>query len=228
MNQKKIAEALANCIPFDDLANETLAEYASTCQIETFKRKETIFFEGEYRKYGYYVLSGRVSLHKSSPNGKQLTLAVLQAYDPFALVAVIERRSLPLTATALSDCTTLKVPLATLDQLLATYPQSNARLLTLVGARLRGSHELARALAHDRVEVRLAAVFLMLSANNTKAVKDIEITRQELADLCGTTLETVVRSTKLLERRGVLAFPAHGIVRIASPKELLELAQSFE
>jgi len=99
--------------------------------------------------------------------------------------------------------------------------------------RLRASHDISRGLAYDRVEVRIASTLSALvpkfstsnDSNSDEEIFTIDITRQELADLTGTSPETAIRITKAMERDGLLDLSRPCIIKILDLDRLQEICE---
>ena len=114
-------------------------------------------------------------------------------------------------------------------QLIKETPDLYRSFIEDVTRRLRRAHSVSRALAHDRVEVRVASALSRLmtvfcKSNDPDDWQEVHITRQELADLTGTTVETAIRTTRAFERSGVLDLSEVGVIRIKDINELARIA----
>lgn len=143
--------------------------------------------------------AGRPGSHKATPAGRQLILGLCGPGDPIGAVAVYDSRPYPATATTLVETVCLRTGRNALFRLLETHPTLARGLLAGLSQRLG---ELVRRLsevAGDRVEARLARLFLDLAERHGQPATAgglriaLPLSRQDLADLCGTTIETAVR-----------------------------------
>lgn len=219
--REEISDFLARYSPFDQLPEEVQKRIAADCSLKRFKAKRRIFLEAEEATKGYYVVDGRVSMRKTSASGRELIVALLFDGEPFGIVAVLDGVPFPLTAQAQSDCTVLEIPGAVLRELFSAEPRLHRALLEVVGKRLRDSHELSRAMAHDRADVRVAAALSMLARPEESA--EIKISRQEVSDLSGVTLETAVRLISAWADDGILELKSGRRIEIKDRKRLVAL-----
>lgn len=194
---------------FGLLPGDSLRQLALSCRRRSYKAKQIIFLEGDDADYAYAVLDGHVALSKTSPSGKEFVVELLPQGELFAVIALLEKRPYPLTARAQSASEVLEIPKTTVTEIAKEHPELHQGLLAIVSGRLRSSHNVARSLAHERVEVRIAAALIALvpqfASGNSVSDANLRITRQELADLTGTTIETATRVTKAMERDGLIA-----------------------
>jgi CRP-like cAMP-binding protein len=96
---------------------------------------------------------------------------------------------------------------------------------------LQSSYNLSRGLAHDRVDVRIAATLTSLALKFSRPLgpnklPTINFTRQQLADLTGTTSETAIRVTRAMQRNGLIDIKRPGIIKILDLVALQELSDS--
>jgi len=102
----------------------------------------------------------------------------------------------------LEDSTVLGIRRDDLLNFLSENPSVALKMINLLGTRLRDAHDRLRDMAGERVDQRIANILLMLSA---KIGHSIPFTRQELADMSGTTTETAIRVTTRLKDQGIIS-----------------------
>lgn len=214
--------------PFDTLPETKLKELAAACQVVQVKSGELIAYEGEETWTSFIVMSGRVALVKTSMNGKELIVELLPPGDLFSLIMAIQQDPASLTARAQVDSQILKIPTANFLMILDQHAELYRSFVEEMAQRLRSSHDFARGLAHDRVEVRIASALCALVprfAKNEDEAYTIMMTRQEIADLTGTTPETAIRTTKAMERLELLSLERPGVIKVLDLEGLQELAE---
>ncbi|MCB0310072.1 MAG: response regulator [Bdellovibrionales bacterium] len=215
--------------PFSSLPEETRQRLASLSQIKPIKAGEYVAYEGDDDASTFLVVTGRVLMLKSSSSGKELILDFVPPGDIFPLAIALEKESYPLSAKTQIDSKLLFVPKSAMAVVLEEFPQAYRDISEQIVKRLRDSMDMSRRLAHDRVEVRIAAALLGLRDRLGGAVNEeeetfvLELTRKELADLTGTTPETASRVSKALESAGLLDLTQAGIVIVNSREGLEDL-----
>ncbi len=180
------------------ISEEDRRRLADVSLVRSYTKGTTIFSEGDPSDFLYTIDSGRVKVAKMLPGGKEVILEILGAGDPLGAVAAYESRPYPASAVALEDCTLILVKRGAFFALLETCPSLVRGLLNGFSFRLL---ELTRRIAEvtgSRVETRFAHVFLMLADRMGRpdargVFIPLALSRQDLADLCGTTLETAIR-----------------------------------
>lgn len=206
----------------DDL--KLIAQHSIERSIE---EGEFFFFQGDPATYFYVLVSGRAKLMQSNPTGQQVNLRTINEWQMFgALGAVRADATYPASAQALEQSTALAVKSDYLRELMQTRPYLSTDLMKLMTTYIQEMQERYRELATEKVERRIARSLLRLVAQlGVKMETGIELafTRQDLAEMSGTTLYTVSRVLSEWERQGlvetgrerVVIRNPHGMVRIA-------------
>jgi CRP/FNR family transcriptional regulator, nitrogen oxide reductase regulator len=143
-------------------------------------------------------VSGRVKVFKTTARGTDVILEIFGPGDPVGAVAVYESRPYPATAVALEPTTCLLISRQAFFSLLEAYPTMVRGLLTGLTHRLVELTNRLAELSGGRVEARLARFFLKLATDmgqprSEGAFIPLALSRQELADMIGTTIETAIR-----------------------------------
>lgn len=190
---------------------------------------QTFFSQGDPGDSVYGVLTGRVRIAKFARDGRELCLEVLGPGDVIAAVAVIRRCAMPATAVALERTACLRMPGDAFQRLRERHPVVAQRLLDVFSRRLVESGCSRLCLATEPVEVRLASALMRMadkfgSARGGELVFSQRFTRQNLADLAGTTVESAIRVMSRWTRDGLIQSNA-GRITILQPETLRRLAE---
>ncbi len=167
----------------------------------TFNPGEFIFWEGEAPTRFYVVAAGRVKVLKHSSLGKEFVVAFFGPGEVFGEVAVFEDRPYPASAQAISDTEVLGIGRDKFLAFVSGRPEVSLRIINMLGGRLRVAQNRLNALAGERAEQRVARTLLMLSS---KLGESLPFTRQEIADMSGTTIETTIRVMSRMKRGGII------------------------
>jgi CRP/FNR family transcriptional regulator len=225
VNTTKKHNFLAGINPFSALPPAALKELAAAANFSTFDQRELIFVEQTDGHTGYVIVQGRVALLKTSLSGKELIVELLSARELFGVVVLLERQPYPLTARAQIPSSVLGFSRPLMQSLLKQHPSLHHGFTSLLSRRLHTSHNLARALAHDKVEVRIASVLSALGKRD-ETDEIIEIGRQELADVCGVTIETASRVMKSFEKAGFVDLSVLGKIKLLDKSAIRQTAES--
>jgi CRP/FNR family transcriptional regulator len=209
MPAKEIAAFLARNPVFARIPARELEALAGVAQEETHRARADIFMEGDAPRWLYLVKSGHVKIVRHSKIGKDVVLDLLGAGEIFGGVAVIEKRPYPASAQATEPAVVVKIPADPMIALAERHPSFIKEMALMIGRRLRAAHDSVTSLAVDPVEARLAATLPRLAkregTRNAKGVTlPFHLTRQSLADMTGTTVETAIRILSRWLRDGLL------------------------
>ncbi len=202
---------------FRRLSPAARARVGAVAHLRSHDRGELIFAEGDPGDVFIAIVSGRVKVFKSTPAGKEIILEIFGAGDPLGAVAVYEGAPFPASALALEPTQCLRIDQAAFFRLLEEDPALVRGLLSGLTIRLA---ELTRRLAEltgARVEARFARLFLKLCdqigrPDRGGAFVAMPLSRQELADLTGTTIETAIRIMSRWQKEDVLHTEKDGFV----------------
>jgi len=195
------AEILKQSLLFSSLNEGELAELSRLATERSFRPDEFVFWEGDAPDYFYVVVVGRIKVAKYSSSGKEFIIAFFGPSEMFGEVAVFEGKPYPASAQAVADTRVLVIKKNDFLSFLATRPQVALEIINVLGGRLRDAQSRLKDLAGERVEQRIAMTLLMLSA---KLGPTLPFTRQEIANMAGTTTETAIRVTSQLKDRGII------------------------
>ena len=215
---------------FSSLREPDLERIRELSRVVEVQRGEVVFREGEPAEQMYFGLAGRVKIIKAVGE-REVILEILGAGQPIGAVAVYEEKAFPATAVALENATLLSIPAASFFRILETDPVIVRRLLS--GLTLRLMHVNQR-IAHmaGSVEQRIARLLLTLaermgSSDARGLTIPMALTRQEIADLTGTTVETAIRVMSRWNREKIVESMDEGF-RITNPEALREAGQVLE
>lgn len=199
------------------LSEEDRRRLAEVARVRRYPRGETLFSEGDRADVFHTLVEGRVKVFKVSPAGKDVILEIFGPEDPLGAVAVYEERPYPATAVALEDTVSILIPRHDFFDLLDRYPSLVRGLLLAMTWRLVDLTNRLTELTGGRIEPRLARLFLKLGDDlgqreNGGVRIPLSLSRQELADLTGTTIETAIRIMSRWGKNGIVTTENDGFV----------------
>jgi CRP-like cAMP-binding protein len=172
--------------------------------------KNTVVFEQGEEAHSFFVLlHGHVRATKVTPSGHQVVVRYVSPGETFGVAVAIGLSAYPATATAVDDSLILAWPSAAWPRLIAKYPVLAAKTLQTVGERLQESHTRIIEMSTEQVERRVARALLRLVSQagrktDTGIAIDFPISRQDIAEMTGTTLHSVSRILSAWEEQGVV------------------------
>lgn len=183
---------------FRRLAESDRHHLAAVSRLAEYAKGDHVFREGDPATFFSAVVSGRVKITKMTPAGRDVILEIFGGGDPFGAVAAYEGRPFPASAIALEETVCLLTPRAEFFALLESHPSLVRGLLLGLTQRLVELTNRLAEMSGSRVEARFARLFLKLGENVGRRERGgsfvpMPLSRQELADLTGTTIETCIR-----------------------------------
>lgn len=215
---------------FQNATDEDLKLIVQHSIERSIEEGEFFFFQGDPAEYFYILISGRAKLMQTNPAGQQVNLRTINEWQMFgALGAVRENATYPATAQALEQSTALAVKSAYLKELMQTRPYLSFDLMKLMTTYIQEMQERYRELATEKVERRIARVLLRLAAQMGAKIEggiELAFTRQDLAEMSGTTLYTVSRVLSDWERQGLVEAGRERVV-IRNPHGVVSIAEEL-
>ncbi|MEW6142407.1 MAG: Crp/Fnr family transcriptional regulator [Chloroflexota bacterium] len=206
---------------FSGLAEYELGRLARMAVERRIKSGKYVFWEGDAPDWFYVVADGRIRVVKHSPSGKDFIIAFFGPGEMFGEVAVFQDRPYPASAQAAIDTTVIGIRKTDFLDFLKKNPSTAISIINVLGARLREAQARMKDLAAERAEQRLARVILMLY---NKLGDCLPFTRQEIASMAGTTIETAIRVLSRLKGSGIIK-SSRGRMTVAQPEKLRLLAE---
>jgi len=192
------AEYLKKIPLFVDLSDAELESIGRLARVRNYKKGMLIFMEREPGEALYFVISGKVKVSKATADGREQILHILQHGDVFAEVVLIDRGPYPATAEVIEAWQIGMLMSDDIENLLRSNSEIALKLLRLLSKRLRLAQAKVRDLALKDTYGRLASMLLILGKDHGEPSAaglkiDLPLSRQEFANLIGTTRETVTR-----------------------------------
>lgn len=217
----RLAQLLQTTPIFRKLSAEDRARLLPHARVRDYARGREIFAEGSEPDPFYMIASGRVKIFKMTPAGKDVILEIFGVGDPLGAVAVLENRPFPASAVALEDTTCITIERSAFFALLDRHPTLVRGLLLGLTHRLVELTNRLADLTGTRVEPRFARLFLKLARELGKPADGgtfiaLPLSRQELADLTGTTIETAIRIMSRWGKQRIVVTEKEGFLLIDS------------
>jgi CRP-like cAMP-binding protein len=212
-----VLEALRTASLYRGLSDDDRRRLAEVALVKSWDRGETIFREGDPSDFLLTVVSGRVKVVKLQPSGKEVILEIFGPGDPVGAVVAYEGRPFPASAMALDRTTCLLVRRGPFFGLLERHPSLVRGLLSAFTRRIMELAQRIPEVAGARVETRFAHLFLKLADRMGRPREGavfipMVLSRQELADLTGTTIETCIRLMSRWGKDGVIKTEKDGFL----------------
>ncbi|MFL6811806.1 MAG: Crp/Fnr family transcriptional regulator [Bradyrhizobium canariense] len=225
----KVDTSLVAHLPlFGGVKPEDLEEILREARSVRYPKNSAIFEQGADAQSFFLLLHGHVRAAKTTPTGEQIVVRYVAPGETFGLAMAIGAARYPATAIAVDDSVALIWPTSAWPRLVERFPSLAANTLQTVGTRLQESHTRILEMSTQQVEQRVAHALLRLAKQSGKKLDhgieiDFPISRQDIAQMTGTTLHTVSRILSGWEQQGlvesgrqrIILRDPHGIVVLA-------------
>lgn len=216
---------------FASLDAGALRDVADAARLAQVDAGSSFFREGDPAASFFVVQTGSVKLTQLTAEGHQVVLRLIGPGDAFGGVAAFGGATYPVTAEAVTEVSGLEWPGRVMAELMEKYPKLAMNALRFVAARLHELQVQYRQLATEKVERRVARALLRLVQQSGKRVEsgvliDLPLSREDIAQMTGTTLYTVSRIISRLEGEGILESGRQRMV-ICNPHALMSVADDL-
>ena len=216
--------ALLRSVPlFAGLEEGELERFSRVAVARSFPAATRVFHEGDHSDACYIVRNGSFRVTREHSDGRAITLATLGHGDIFGELAMLDGEVRSASVEALTDGELLALPAGEVRALLARHPEITVKLIAALVRRLRSANERISRQSFQTVPSRVAGVLSQLVAEESPRGEGGEVTirmnQADLAQLAGTSRESVSRFLADLDRAGVVR-PGRGRVTVLAPEKL--------
>ncbi len=209
----------------DPVLNTILAAASS----RAYGKDDFIFMQGAPARRFYLVKSGQVKLYQTTTEGGRVTLRYVGPGEAFGVIVVLRESEYPVSAQVAEDCVLLGWSDQNLKDIMMQHPQVGINAISILSDFILGFMDRIQGLSTRRVDQRVAKALLRF-AETTGQYSDqittigMKLTRQDIAEITGTTLYTVSRTLSGWESQGWIDC-SNSYIRIKESDKLTELAE---
>ena len=199
---------------FSDLSESELNSIQEICKTRKYPKNSMIILEEEMGDVVFIVMSGTVKITRVNDEGKEVILAMLGSGEVFGEMAILDGESRSANALSQENCEVVTINREDFLNLLKTNNKVSLNLMTEFAIRLRKSDQQIEALSLDDAEHRIGVSILNL-AEELGVIRQGVVTvenlpyQQDIANMAGTSRETVSRVMKTFEDRGLITKTGH-------------------
>jgi CRP-like cAMP-binding protein len=228
----RVEEIIRRSVLFREVSPTVLEQVLAAGVLRSVEEGGFYFMQGDPASHAYVLVEGRVKMIQITPGGGQITLRMMTPGQTFGGIAMLNPKTgYPATAQSVEDSLAMAWNTAHLRELASIEPSVSLNIMQLMHAYITELEERQESLVTQRVDQRIARILLKLAAQSGKKVEegvliDIPLTRQDVAEMSGTTLYTVSRTLNEWERNGLLKIGRERVV-IREPHGLVRLADDL-
>lgn len=217
--------AFARKVPlFKGLDKKDMLAICRVMVERTFRDGQVIVHEDDDESHTFFIIySGAVHIALMSPEGKQTVLATLRKGDFFGEMAILEGEPRSASVVAFGICTLLMLYRRPFLDILEKYPRMTIQMLSEMSRRIRRSNHHVNTLSMMSVYGRVAEMLLRMAREQGVRSGDVTVienrpTHQAIADMAGTTRETVSRILSQLQKKQLIAIDRKRLVILDEEK----------
>lgn len=187
-----------------------------------FKKKEALFYEGEFPNFLYFINKGKIKTYKMNEDGKELITGLYKEGDFVGYLALLENTEYPESAVVLEESDVYLIPRTDFLALLYTNRDVSARFIKMLSRNLMEKEQELLNLAYNTVRKRVADALLQLRRRYQKDQDEdfsMPISRDDLASMVGTAKESVIRTLSEFKADGYIEINGSKIT-ILQPEKL--------
>jgi CRP/FNR family transcriptional regulator, cyclic AMP receptor protein len=223
VGEEKPTELLAYVPLFSELSARELERIASVAIPRSYPKGVRVFHEGDASDACYIVRAGKLRVTREHSDGRAIALATLGPGDFFGELAMLDGGSRSASVETLSECELVALPASDVRRVIAAHGDIAAKLIVALTRRLRETNERLARQSFQTVPSRVAGVLSRLISEEAlpgdREAITIRMTQADLAQLAGTSRESVSRFLAILERAGVVSV-GRGRVTVQEPARL--------
>jgi CRP/FNR family transcriptional regulator, cyclic AMP receptor protein len=223
--KEDIATNLAQTLSGGTLtAEELLQQLIQNSNVNKYRRKQVIYKEGNRPLRLFYLLKGKVKAYKTNEDGKDLVVDLYDKGDFFGYVALISKSAYRETTEAMEDCEVAVMSQAEFEQLL-NEPHITTKFLKLLAKDITEKEEQLLAIAYASLREKVAKALLSLKTKYQGENERFEIsmTREDLANIAGTAIESLVRTLTDFKNEKIIDIHSDRHISILNEKMLMKL-----
>ena len=215
---------------FVGLSGEDLDHVLKGARSSRVPKDSEVFSQDEEARSFHLLLSGHIRVVRTSPEGHQVIARYINDGELFGIAIAMGKTTYPASAVAAVDCVVLSWPNSVWPDLVARAPAFGAAAYQTIGGRLQETQKQVMEMATEQVEQRVARAILRLVQQSGRKTSDgieidFPITRQDIAEMTGTTLHTVSRLLSAWEDEGLVR-GGRQKVTVTNPHGLMLIAEN--
>jgi CRP/FNR family cyclic AMP-dependent transcriptional regulator len=201
--------SLKNIPLFSELEDVDLLAISKVAVRQSFRKDNMVLIEEEVGSTMFIILDGRVKISRISDEGREVILSIMSEGDFFGEMSILDGQARSANVVTLDDSTIMIIHREDFLQMMHDYPQIAINLLKELAHRLRRSDSQIKSLSLQNATGKVASTLLRIADDSGKIhLGQVEIPKlppqQDLANMAGTSRETISRVLKSLSEKGYL------------------------
>lgn len=206
MKQEDIVKRLSNVPIFKELSTEELYPIVKIAQTRFYKQRMYVFMQDDPLDRVFFIHSGKIKIYKTDQSGKEQIISILESGEMFPHAGFFRKGKFPAHAEVMEDANLIVIPIDKFEEILIFYPELCIKLFKMLGEKivdLQG--RLEAQVLHNTYEQIILLLIRLCRTNAEKVGEQYKLTTQftnrELANMIGTSRETVSRTINHVKKK---------------------------
>lgn len=205
------AKALLKSMPlFKELTDEEIQPILDIAQTRVYRARMLVFMQGDPLDRVFFIHSGSVKIYKTDVSGKEQIVSVLQDGEMFPHAGFFRQGTYPAHAEIIEETKLIVIPIANFEKLLIKYPEVSIKLFRVMGEKIIDlQNRLEEQILHNSYEQIIMLLLRLAKSHGTsmdeeRSILTTQFTNRELANMIGSSRETVSRTLNQLKKRDLI------------------------
>ncbi|MFK9093403.1 Crp/Fnr family transcriptional regulator [Bacillus salipaludis] len=219
MKHEDIIKRLSDVPIFKELSVEELDPIVKIAQTRFYKHKMYVFMQDDQLDRVFFIHSGKVKIYKTDQSGKEQLISVLEPGEMFPHAGFFRKGNFPAHAEVMEDANLIVIPIDKFEEILLSYPELCIKLFKVLGEKivdLQG--RLEAQVLHNTYEQIILLLIRLCKTNGERLGGRYKLTTQftnrELANMIGTSRETVSRAVNHVKKKEYITLDEDGFYLI--------------
>lgn len=206
---------LKGILLFKDLSDDEITPLFNITRKQEFPNQTMIFMHENRMTHVYIIISGKVKIFRNSSSGKEQLIGVKQQGDIFPHIGFFREGNYPAHAQAIEDTSLLSISIADFESVIKENPYLSIKLFRVLGDQIVDLQQRLEEMTLRGTNERIFLLFRRLSKSSHSSVQpdgwiklNTRFTNEDLANMIGTTRESVNRMISYLRKEGVIQLKA--------------------
>ncbi|MFS0635587.1 Crp/Fnr family transcriptional regulator [Mesobacillus foraminis] len=210
MNSNQLKEFLAKYSLFKDLDDMELTRVAEISILRKWEKNSHVFLQGDTLENVYFILDGKVKIYKSDINGREQIVAILKNGEMFPHIGFFRKGGYPAFAEVLETSDLVVIPIALFEKVLIENPHLSIKVFKVLGEKIVDLQDRLEEQILNNTYEQIIKLLIRLADKHGETLEDgrvclkPEFTNRDLANMIGTTRETVSRTLTKMKKDELL------------------------
>ncbi|RSK27933.1 Crp/Fnr family transcriptional regulator [Bacillus sp. HMF5848] len=216
MNKVNIALILRNFSIFKELTDDELQKIVEVTQTREFQKNSHVFMQEESMSTVYFIEEGIIKIYRIDFNGREQIVSVLREGEMFPHIGFFKKGNYPANAIVVERAKLIAISVSDFEQVLLNYPEVSVKLFRVMGEKIIDLQNRLEAQILNNIYEQVIKLLLRLGqthgskGENHKTTLSTYFTNKELANMIGSTRETVSRTITKLKKKELVTTNEEG------------------